>query len=184
MFDWFIKLFPCRHDARRKMLAVVKELPARSFPTLGTISGWDDQGLFVATGCESAIRYHRDGFETLNDAERYLCCLYLLQSEVNNGGFGQWVDSLCSRSAAETPRILREIGAAKMATFVTEALQPLGDTTGIHSRDEWVRHYLSMPENVHEHWETLTQQFLQLEDRFLEVAYIYARHHWKEVRAA
>jgi hypothetical protein len=41
-----------------------------------------------------------------------------------------------------------------------------------------------MPENVHEHWETLTQQFLRLEDRFLEVAYIYARHHWKEVRAA
>ena len=103
---------------------------------------------------------------------------------MNNGGLGQWIYSLCPRSAAETPRILREIGATQLATFVTDALQPLGDTTRIRSKDEWVEHYLTMPDNVHEHWETLTQPFLQLEDRFLEAAYHYARDHWQDVRAA
>lgn len=183
MFDWLFNLVPYRRAAGLHG-STATELPARSFPTPDTISGWDDQGLFVATGCESALRYHRDGFETLNDAERSLCCLYLLESEVNNGGFGQWIYSLCPRSAAETPRILREIGATQLATFVSDALQPLGDTTGIRSKDEWVDHCLSMPDHVHEHWETLSQQFLQLEDRFLEMAYHYARDHWKDVRAA
>jgi hypothetical protein len=129
MFDWLFNLFPYRRDAGRHG-PIAKELPARSFPNPGTISGWGDQGLFVATGCESALRYHRDGFEALNDAERFLCCLYLLESEVNNGGFGQWIYSLCPRSAAETPRILREIGATQLATFVTDALQPLANWIG------------------------------------------------------
>lgn len=158
--------------------------PTRPFPTPDTISEWDNQGLYVATGCESALRSDRDGFATLNDAERSLCCLYLLESEVNNGGFGQWIYSLCPLSAAETPRTLRKIGASEMASFVAEALVPLGDTTGISSKNEWVEHYLSMPDKVHEHWETLTRQFLQLEDRFLELAYKYAREHWDDVRVA
>jgi hypothetical protein len=183
MFDWLFNLVPYRRGAGLHNSSA-KDLPARPFPTPGTISGWDDQGLFVATGCESALRYHRDGFETLNDAERSLCCLYLLEAEVNNGGFGQWIYSLCPHAAAETPRILREIGATQMAAFVTDALQPLGDTTGIRSKDEWVEHYHSMPDNVHDHWETLSQQFLQLENRFLEGAHHYARDHWKDVRAA
>jgi hypothetical protein len=183
MFDWLFNLVPHRRGAGRHSSSP-KELPARPFPTPGTIAGWDDQGLFVATGCESALRCHRDGFETLNDAERSLYCLYLLEAEVNNGGFGQWIYSLCPRSAAKTPRILSEIGATQMATFVSDVLQPLGDTTGIRSKAEWVEHYHSMPDNVHDHWETLSQPFLQLEDRFLEGAYQYARDHWQDVRAA
>jgi hypothetical protein len=183
MFDRLFHLFSRRRNTGPEG-SIGKELPARSLPTPGTISRWDDQSLFAALGCESALRYHRDGFESLNEAERSLCCFYLLESDVNNGGFGQWIDSLCPRSAAETPRILREIGAMEMATLVTAALQQLGDATGMRSRDEWGKHYLSMPDNVHEHWETLSPQFLQLEGRFLELAYRYARDHWKDVRAA
>jgi len=156
----------------------------RNFPTAETIAEWDNQGLYSATGCESALRYHRDGFATLNEAERSLCCLYLLESDVNNGGLGQWIYSLCPQSAADTPRILHEIGATEMASFVAKALVPLGDTSGICSKDEWVEHYLSMPDNVHEHWEAITVQFQQLEDRFLELAYNYARDHWSDVRDA
>ncbi|MCA9073422.1 MAG: DUF4375 domain-containing protein [Planctomycetaceae bacterium] len=89
--------------------------PVSSFPTADTIARWDDQGLYVATGCESALRYHSDGFETLNETERSLSCLYLLESEVNDGGFGQWIDGLCPQSAAATPHVLRRIGAIEMA---------------------------------------------------------------------
>jgi hypothetical protein len=71
-----------------------------------------------------------------------------------------------------------------MASFVADALLPLGDTTGINSKGEWVEHYLSMPDNVHEHWETLTPQFLELEDWFLDLAYSNARANWEGVRTA
>lgn len=184
MLEWLFNLFRKRRVASLHGTPP-EEVPGRApFPTPDTISEWDEQGLFVATGCESALRHHRDGFETLNAAERSLCCLYLLEAEFNNGGCGQWIDSLCPRSAAETPRILEKIGATEMASFVADALLPLGDTTGIHSKDEWVEHYLAMPDKVHEHWETLTGQFLELEDRFLELAYSYARVNWEGLRPA
>ncbi|MDP6721167.1 MAG: DUF4375 domain-containing protein [Pirellulaceae bacterium] len=178
MLDWLKNLF-----RKRRVGLLLEGTPSsRLFPTPDTISEWDDQGLYVATGCESTLRYHKSGFETLNDPERSLCCLYLLESAVNNGGFGHWIESLCPRSAAETQRTLRKIGATKMASLTADALRPLGDTTAIDSRDEWVEHYLSMPDNIHEHWETLTRPFLELEDQFLDLAYRYARVNWERVR--
>lgn len=152
------------------------------YPTADTVAEWDDASLFSAAGCESVLRYLKEGFETLNDAERSLCCLYLLEAEVNNGGFGQWIWNVCPRAAIETPLVLQRIGATEMAAFVTRALQPFGDLTRFPSNDEWLEHYLSCPDEVHEHLETLTRPFLELEDSFLELAYAYARAHWKSVR--
>ncbi len=182
MLDWLIRLL-FRHSAvpHERRLG---SLPDRSFPSPDTISEWDDQGLYVATGCESALRYRRDGFQTLNDAEGTLCCFYLLESDFNNGGAGQWVDALCPLSAVETPRALRRIGATEMASFAEYVLGPLGDPTEIPSKEAWVEHYLSMPDHVHEHWETLTPQYCKLEDRFLGLAYTYALANWNRVRAA
>ena len=158
------------------------ELPERSFPNAANISNWDDQGLYVATGCEAAIRHHNDGFETLNDAEQFLCCFYLLESDVNNGGVGHWIESLCPLSAAQTPLALRQIGANEMSIFTENALEPLGDVTQIGSRVAWVDHYLAMPDAIHEHWETLTPMYCRLEDGFLELAYAYGRANWSRVR--
>jgi hypothetical protein len=181
MLNWLFKLTSYRNSFGRNGCAA-KELPSRTFPTADTISEWDDPSLFVATGCEAAIRYHRDGFQSLNQVERTLCCLYLLESEVNNGGFGQWICCLCPQAAAESPGIVLEIGATQLAALLTDALQHLGDTTRIRSKDEWVEHYLSMPDQVHEQWESLTHEFLKLEDRFLQLAHRYARDHWRDVR--
>ncbi|NNE00407.1 MAG: DUF4375 domain-containing protein [Pirellulaceae bacterium] len=180
MFKWFCSLF--QSDRVHLQSEMVANL--HPYPTPDTVTDWDDASLFTAAGCESALRYHRDGFETLNDSERSLCCLYLLESAVNNGGFGHWIESLCPSAAAETPRILRKIGATKMASLVADVLLPLGDTTEINSKDQWVEHYLSMPDETHEHWETRTRPFLELEDRFLDLAYSYARANWEGVRAA
>ena len=154
------------------------------YPTADTVAGWDDASLFAAAGCEAALRYGESGFEALNDAERSLCCLYLLEAEVNNGGFGQWIWSLCPRAAAETPLVLQRIGAAGMASFVTHALLPFGDLTRFRSKDEWLDHYLSCPDDLHEDLEALTRPFLELEDPFLESAYAYARANWQAVRTA
>ena len=184
MLEWLSRLFCDRR-------ATSQPGPSRDvwssldpYPTCDTAGDWDDASLFAAAGCASVLRFHRDGFENLNNAERALCCLYLLEAEVNNGGFGQWIDSLCPHSAAETPGILRTIGATEMASFVEAALEPMGDVTRFRSKEEWVEHYLSLPDAIHEHLETLTPHFLELEDDFLKQAYAYARANWERVHTA
>ena len=153
------------------------------YPTPETIADWDDASLFAAAGSESALRYHQEGFEALNDAERALCCLYLLEAEVNNGGFGQWIWSLCPRAAAITPLVLEAIGATEMSAFVGQALWQFAGPTQLRSQDEWLDHYQSCPDEIHEHLETLSRPFLELEDTFLKLAYAYTRANWQSVRA-
>jgi hypothetical protein len=184
MFEWLSNLF-----LNRRVASLPSTLPEDSsgldpYPTPDTVNDWDDASLFTAAGCASALRYHKDGFKTLNDAERSFYCLYLLEADVNNGGFGQWIDCLCPRSAPETPRVLRKIGATEMASFVADALRSMGDLTQFRTKEEWADHYFSLPDEVHEHLETLTRPFLELEDRFLELAYNYTRENWEGVRTA
>ena len=179
MFKWFNNLF--RNELGNSQAAYVASL--EPYPTADTVADWDDASLFSAAGSAAALRYHEGGFETLNEAERALSCLYLLEAEVNNGGFGQWIWSVCPTVAAETPVVLHKIGASEMAEFVTRVLLPFGELTRFKSQDEWYEHYLSCADDFPVPLETLTPPFLELEDRFLELAYKYTRAHWVSVRA-
>ena len=158
------------------------------YPTPSTVAEWDDASLFAAAGSESALRYGTDGFEALNDVERSLALLYLLEAEVNNGGFGQWIWSVCPRGAAETPLVLQMIGATDMAAFVSNALLPFGDLTQYATKEEWLDNYLAFADatgyadDLPVPLESLTKPFLELEDSFLLLAYAYTRKHWKNVR--
>jgi hypothetical protein len=181
MFDWLSRLLHRKSPMFHGLPAT--GLPERTFPTAENISDWDDQGLYDATSYEAALRYE-NGFETLNEAEQFLCCFFMLQSYVNNGGAGHWVELLCPLSARQTPIALRQIGAGEMAAFTEDVLRPLGDTTGIRSIEAWAEHYDSMPEDIHNHWETLTPRYCSLENHFLESAYAYARANWDQVRPA
>lgn len=152
------------------------------YPTPDDVDRWDDASLNAAAGCEAALRYGKLGWDALNDAERVLCCCFLLESEVNNGGFGQWIWNVCPQSAAETPRALRAIGAEEMAAFVGQVLSEYGDPAQFRSRDEWLDYYQSRPDEVHEHLETLTRPYQELEGAFLRAAYAFARTNWHRVR--
>ena len=79
---------------------------------------------------------------------------------------------------------LCDIDADEMAKFVTNALLPMGDINSIRSKDAWAAHYLAIPDTVHEQWETQTAAYLDLEPKFLTLAYAYARRTWHHVRAA
>jgi hypothetical protein len=60
----------------------------------------------------------------------------------------------------------------------------VGDLTRYKSQDEWRDNYLSCADDFPVALESLTQPFLELEDRLLELAYAYARAHWMGVRTA
>src|SRR5688572_10817094 len=149
------------------------------YPDADDVAQWSDASLFAAAGCEAALRYGRCGFESLNDTERALCCLSLLEADVNNGGFGQWIWNVCPQAAAATPQVLEQIGATEMAAFVRQVLLAFGDLTGLQSKEQWLDHYQSRPDEVHEHLETLSRPFLELERHFLQLTYAFTRAHWQ-----
>ncbi len=185
MFQWIFNLLRGRRGVSQCVALPEGRSSLEPYPTPDSVEDWDDASLFAAVGCASGLRYHEDGFESLNDVERALCCLYMLEADVNNGGFGQWIHHLCPQSAAETPRVLREIGATEMASFVADALESLGEVTRLQTKEEWAEHYLfGLPDEVHEGLEKLTPRFLELEDHFLELAYAYTRANWQRVRTA
>lgn len=152
------------------------------YPTSESIEEWDDASLLAATGCVSSIRYHEYGFDALNPTERFLCCFNLLESCVNNGGVGHWIESLCPKSATATPPALVMIGSEVMADFTRYALRPMQNTSSVSTKDAWVEQYHSLPDHVHEHWETLSRRYCELEGKFLASAYLYTRSSWQLVR--
>ena len=184
MFEWLFNLLRDRRGASRRGPFPEGAPSLDPYPTPDTARDWDDASLFAAAGCASALRYGKVGFENLNDVERSLCCLYLLEAEVNNGGFGQWIWNVCPNSATATPVVLRMIGAIEMASFIADVLLLMGDVKPLKSKEEWIEHYHALPDEVHDHMETLTRPFLELEEPFLELAYSYTRANWEAVQTA
>lgn len=66
--------------------------------------------------------------EILNDAERVLYLVNLLETEVSNGGFDQYFDNASGDHAPETVVALRTIGADWAAELLEKALVPFGES--------------------------------------------------------
>ncbi len=154
------------------------------YPTPETVDQWDDASVFAAAGFHAVSRYDELGFEALSEIERVLCCLFLFDNEANNGGFGQWLWGVCPRALAGTPAALQTVGAAEMARFVQSVLGQFDDMSSFQSLEDWQPHFESLPDDLHRDLEMLSVRFLELETRFLDSAYAYAREHWQEVRTA
>src|SRR5689334_20635026 len=69
----------CRYQARM------------DFPTAETAADWDDANLFAALGYHAATRARSRGFQSLNEPERTLCCLFNLLGLCLNGGTYKWI---------------------------------------------------------------------------------------------
>lgn len=154
------------------------------YPTRETLNEWDDASLLATVGSASTIRYLNHGFGDLNHGERALCCFNLLESCFNNGGAGHWVESICPDMAVATPKLLLMVGAEEMASFVADVLLPMKSQVEVSTKEDWVELYTSMPDEVHEAWETMLPRYGELEKQFLAFAYAFARNRWEEVRMA
>jgi hypothetical protein len=78
------------------------------------------------------------GFDELNEAEQTLVCVRTLIGEVDNEGFGPWMQSSSGRFAPHTPGALRRIGAYESARIVKDALHFFGSASA--ENDQALRH--------------------------------------------
>lgn len=152
------------------------------YPSDSDVHEWDDASLFVATGAEACDRSRRFGFESLNEVERVLGCLLWFEGDVNNGGFGSWIGFHEPKILIATVQALETVGAAEMARLVAPVINELGDLSPYASADEWQEYFLSLPDDYHDRLERLSFPYADLEERYLESVYMYAREHWREVR--
>jgi hypothetical protein len=153
------------------------------YPTSADVDEWDFPSLFVATGGRALERAHLHGFDSLNDAERILGCLFQFDGDVNNGGFGLWLGNNDPKCLRATAPALHAIGATAMASFIEVIQSKLQALAHIDSEDEWQQYFEQLPDEYHEEIELLTRPFLELEPAFLDSAYSFARMYWAQVRA-
>src|SRR5262245_60775991 len=107
------------------------------FPTAQTVNDWDDASLFSVCGYHAVLRENAEGFDSLNETERVLCCLFLFDNEVNNGGCGQWLCQCNPKVLAETAAACNKVGAETAALLVEEILRPLNSPRGFSNMKSW-----------------------------------------------
>lgn len=152
------------------------------FPTTETVDKWDDASLFAAAGFRAAEREGLHGFDALNEVERVLCCLFLLENEVNNGGFGQWLFNCHPRVIGHTAWACETIGAKSTAPLIKVVLDPLAGPLSFPDIDLWRDYLESLSNERHNHFEEYIRPFIEAEPELLACSYRFARQHWADVR--
>lgn len=152
------------------------------YPGAETLEKWDDASLFSELSRCARDRCNRDGFASLNEAERVLHCLFLFDAEVCNGGFGQWLYCACPNTISGTLTALMIVGASEMADFVNEICAKAGNIDCSLSLEQWNAHLSSLPDSFHKSLEQSSIGFVEREPEFLCCVYVYARQHLRAVR--
>ncbi len=168
----------------RSLFGLAKPTPLRCepYPTVETVDGWDDASLCSVVGFKAASRAKYEGFKSLNKAERILSSIVLFQGDVNNGGFGMWLDGLRPDGLSSIVPALETVGASEMVSLVRSTLAEFGDLERFTSQDEWQLYLETLPDTFHNGLELLSSRYVEAENEMLEGAYQYARHHWQQVR--
>jgi Domain of unknown function (DUF4375) len=153
-------------------------------PTAQTVDEWDDASLFAACGYRATERARVRGIASLNEAERVLCYLFLLDNEVNNGGFGQWLFNCHPHALGLTAWACQRVGANAAGRLVDEVLAPVDNPSQFADIDTWREYLDALPEALHGRFEDYTSEFVQAEPELLNCAYRFARARWSEVDTA
>jgi hypothetical protein len=100
-------------------------------------------------------------FESLNDFEKNVIFIEMLEGEVNNGGFDQYFFNSSGEYAHETLKALAEINAPKMAEILNQAIKvfpslPIPKDTGV--RRELME---DLPEEISYKWDKLDNEFYE-----------------------
>jgi hypothetical protein len=151
-------------------------------PTVETVNEWDDGSLFATLGYVSVMRSMHHGFDSLNGPERILCCLFLLENEVMNGGFGQWLANCHPQVIGYSVQACEDAGADLAARLVREVLEPLDNSLSFAGSEPWLDYLHGLPEGHHNRFETYIHPFVEIEPDLLKHAYQFGRSHWPEVR--
>ena len=135
-----------------------------------------DKSAFLIELSESdRTDFGRLDFEDQSEDQQVFSAIWALESQVNNGGFAQYFQSVDGHTANAVPSALRDIGAATCARIVGRALAVVA--TEALPVDQRLREQLieALDETAQEALEALDQEFLAYPDNLTDLLFDFVR---------
>lgn len=120
----------------------------------------------------SRIRHSDTAFEDLTEVDRVLTSIWVLEADVNNGGFDQYYFNSSGDSAYYAPVAFRAIGAPTMAGIVEKANSRFGPGGPPRSRSDRQEALLAMEDGL---WNDLDDQFYAYPENLSELLEAFLR---------
>ena len=119
-------------------------------------------------------------FESLNQYEKNVLFILMLEGEVNNGGFDQYFFNSSGEYAHETLKALEEIKANQMAEILNSAIKEF-PTLPIPKDTEQRRELMEdIPDSISDTWDKLDDEFYEYPENLTELVIEYVRANKKE----
>ena len=122
------------------------------------------------------------GLNGLSREEFVVLCVYVLEAEVNNGGFEQFFENSSGDLGLETPGALDAIGASKAGEIVRKALAEFGVAGPSPNRDDRIGEIEGFGDRAIQHWNELDQEFYGYPDDLAALLAAYIRKNANAIR--
>lgn len=150
-----------------------------------------DKALLIEDETESILKIQEilwkktelyDDFENLNEAEKTFLYVEILEAEINNGGFDQYLFNSSGDYANETLESLKKIGALKTAKLVEEAFSYFPENP--IPKDNEKRHEIleNIDAKTSEKWNELEDKFYLYEENIGGLVLEYVRQNKTEFK--
>ncbi|WP_445365041.1 DMP19 family protein [Microbulbifer sp. ANSA001] len=121
-------------------------------------------------------KYLGAGSESLNEHELVMVCVWMLEAEVNNGGFNQFFWNSAGDISIETVASLHKIGASKTASIVEAANANFGEMGPPKDREVRQQELEALEESGVLKLDSLDSDFYKYPNDLEELMYAYAKN--------
>lgn len=115
-----------------------------------------------------------ENFESLNQFEKNVLYIEMLEAQVNNGGFDQYFFNSSGEYAYETLTALEQVGASKAAELLEQAIKAFPQLPIPKDTEQRRELMEDLPERISDIWEQLDDKFYEYPDNIggLTIAYV------------
>ena len=137
----------------------------------------DKNEFLIALSESDKTDFGRIEFSDQSEDQKVFSAIWELESQVMNGGFGQYFSNWGGDTASYAPLALERIGALKCAAIVREALQVVSGEP--LASDHTTRSSLvsTLGEPALARLDALDSQFFEYPDNLTELLYEFVRQH-------
>ncbi len=122
-------------------------------------------------------KYFDKGFAYLSEHEKVLFCVWMLETEVNNGGFNQFYWNSAGDFSIETVESLNKIGAVETSSIVQAANDNFGEAGPPKERINRQEVLEELEDKGALKLDSLDEEFYSYPDDLTELMYQYASAH-------
>lgn len=123
-------------------------------------------------------------FDELTVPERVFVAIWMLEADVNNGGFDQYYLNSAGDHAWFAPEALRAIGAERTAALVEQANAAFGPGGPSPDREVRLRTHEEVAARARALWDDLDRAFYTYEDDLTTLLRAYVERHASEIHGA